>query len=272
MNKIVLRDCEVRNFCSDDLKGEDNLIQQVSQAFCEVFAREYGQFLCYPSKGKPISVIEAFGEKGENMNFEQLYSLFSPAKEYPLNPEDNEPAIFWHSQDVVRDIIREKLSQDGYLTTIFHDEKLAGVNFGYVNTLRNIFEKYEEWKNPILYSGIEHPPILRDFDTFLKSLNEVVHITADQELFCWNCTFLMPKFRGANYYLLLMRSFFSHVDENIGSHRNILGIGEIIEQIKANAMFQKIGIKTVPNALGEDHHILYHPLEYFIQFKRKSSV
>jgi predicted GNAT family N-acyltransferase len=280
---------EIETITSIELNDEK--LKEIANFFRFIFNNLYdGQYLTYPSIGTPISVQQVFGvDKDTCVPLEQL-DVYDTSQ-FPVHSETDEKAIFWHNPEVTFQRFKEKSKKDAHFA-IFRDcetEKIAGLIFGHICTLKEAFET-EEWENPLYYSSIKNPEQFRDFQVFLNNINkklkshDLQQLYPDSLVYSWNLIATRQDVRGLKYFLKLMKHFLNLIPKEI--KKNLIVIGEAKHKSTAYTYFKMCGLIDVPGILtdGEtlkkdDPHILVGslsqlaqtfslPLEEFITLKK----
>jgi len=221
------------------------LIAEVVDFYRYIFNNSYGgHYLLFPKAGEFLSAQHIFDiPEGQYVDLETMDSL----KDFPVHPETKEGAIFWRNPAVMKQNFEQKLAKEGCLTVLRNAEgAIAGITFGYITTLREVFER-EDWRNPFLYSGIEIPEQCRDFENYLKRINIFLEsrkaLSADSQVFCYNCIALDPKARGIKSFFALVKSFFTAAGER---HGDKLVVSETELGSTAYRIFHIAGVQPVP--------------------------
>jgi len=254
---------QVQRLTSADVTPE--LTKEIADFFRYIFANAYGQYAFFPSEGKALTTEEVLGESEGYVSLQELDGL----KNFPLHPETEEEAIFWHDPEVTLKRMREKFQKQAHLVLLRkqENEQLVGMTFGYEATLKDSFH-HEEWHNPHHYSRLETSPFLRDYATFENAINEAMAgnrerfgsvlgnknaVDADTITYVWNCIALAPRITGRGTGGILASTFFQWISEQ--TDPNVLQLAEVIPGSTAHGMLTKGGAIEVPGALGEANPI-----------------
>ena len=251
------------------------VLQELSNAFRYTFNNRsgknkgFGQFLFYPSEGKPISPQEVFGaKKGEYIPLE-LMDSFDTSK-YPLHPKTGEEALIWHHPEVVRENFKSKLHRNGHISIMRNQQtnEIIGFSFGYPTTVRKACE-YEEWINPYGYSLAKDERYFRNFNIILEKLNKTLksnhnnfnfsysgetQLKPDSPIYVWNAMGTLPVVRGSGNMMKITDASFGLIPEEL--REKLLHIGETEYLSNAHRMFKESGAVEVPGALNDESRSL----------------
>jgi hypothetical protein len=228
---------------------DDKLIGIFSKKVAEIFANaQYGQYVFHESRpDECISPKEIFGTK-EYIPYEKLYGKHR-----------NDGYIYCDNPDVSFGIWKEKLKlKDSVLLLVLPvgGDDILGGSFSYKATLEKAFKCYEEWENPLLYSGIKNENIYRDYDAFKKLVqSELPDLDLEEELIVMNCFFLCEEVR--NSHSVLFKLNFGHISA-IRNDEKIPLLMELIEGDPAYKLYFPLGFQKRRYSLNaKKKHCLY---------------
>ncbi len=261
--KHVFENNEGKKFSVETLTSSE-LNEQILNEFVDfykfIFSNTFGgQYLVYPSIGKPISPQEVFGtEPKEFVPLEKLYN-YDPST-YPKHHETQEEAVFWHDPEETKKIFLEKAKKDAHFALIrnLENNDIAGIMFGHKCTIKDLF-KTEEWENPILYSGVEMPENMRNFDNFLEKLNKKLQengyeqLKEDSHVYGWNCIATHPDVRGLEYLMRLTTEFFNTIPQEMIDE--LLIVGETQFESRAHFLFTSAQGLEITGVLTESDNV-----------------
>lgn len=217
----------------------------------EIFANPpYNQYLMHKSDlNRYISPEEIFGTT-EYLSFEQLYSH-----------QHSDEYIYCDNHNIAEIINAEKLAiPDSTFVLIQHTEtrEIMGGAFTYKSRLEKAYKDYEEWENPLLFSGMNLKLPSRDFELFRSVFqNELPYFDLDnQEVFVLSSIFLAPSLRNC-YSLIfqLISCVIKHMpDENLPL------VLEMIENSTICRVFGPLNLKKIDFVLDHDSkkYLYYH--------------
>jgi hypothetical protein len=225
-----------------------DVLDEMTDVFRTLYNNEYGQYIFYPSEGRPISPAEVF----ESEKFVDLETMDSFDLSDYQHPKTGEVPLLWHNPTIVRQRL-DHLKNDGQLVTIRHPvtSDIQALTYGYTSTVEEAF-KNEEWENPNNYSGYRAPERLRDVDNFIGCINRVRNQPSDlyahTPVYIWNQLGIMPKARRTGKMGQLTRCFFEELKKKEGLPE--IGLAEVqIDSMIHNAV-RNIGAIDVPGALS----------------------
>jgi|GEM_PF-3486171 len=230
------------------------LVTEIADRFRELFNNDFGQYLFYPSEGKPISPRQIFGVEG-HVPLEQLDALDLGKHRHP---DTGEQPRLWHAPKIVASRLAH-LREDGQLALSRDSEssKIDAFAFGYSASIGKAFER-EEWRNPTNYSGYANSKRVRNLESFLKCLNRTINehaevfgnhdqLSAVSKVYISNMFGVLPPARGKGKMREITQKLYGMLHE-----RNIRAdIGLLETQIDsiAHRIFLKAGAINVPEAL-----------------------
>ncbi len=231
-------------------------VRRIAAFFRETFAVAFRQYLFYPSRLEPIAPDAVFGPEAcrAGLDLEQLDELNLAAH----RSGSGEAPLFWHEPQATIDLMRRKLLGKGHAVLYYGPRgDLGAMTFAYPCTLREAFA-WEEWENPVAYSGHVPPGRLRSFARFRDRLQETLSahpaafagvppLTEDSPVFVWNCVAVAPDHRRGGLALELMRRLAGGVEAQPG----VLHLGEVMPGSYWNGMMKRAAAVEVPGALGE---------------------
>lgn len=229
----------------------EKLIYDFVRKQTEIFANSpYNQYLMHKSDlNRYISPEEIFGTK-DYLSFEQLYS-HQHADEY----------IFCDNLNIAERINAEKLAiPDSTFVLIQRTDtrEIMGGAFTYRCRIEKAYKDYEEWENPLLFSGMNLKPASRNFELFKSAFqNELPNFDVDnQEVLVLSSIFLTPLLR--NFYSLIFQLLFCVIkhmpDENIPL------VLEMIENSTICRVFGPLNLIKIDFMLDHDSkkYLYYH--------------
>lgn len=229
-------------------------IKEISDYFRFIFNNDWPQFVACPpcdsksSNGMRFSAMDIFKTES-HLSLEKM----DCTETLPNCPHcGNEMRIF-HDPDKTFLNLKHKLEKDGYVSLLRSDEshQIAGFTFGYGCTLQEEF--HNEWRNRYHYMAQENPEYDRDFDVFIRRLQEEfpdANFTPESEVFCWNCVATSPEARSTRYSVKLMQAFFDSLPPE---KRDLYVIGETLSGSNSHRIFKTLGGKDVSGILdGQD--------------------
>ena len=240
----------------------DEKIQEISDFYRYIFANSFGQYLFYPSIGKPISPQEVFGLKNNQYaSLEQLDSF--SLEDFPIHPQTGEQAIFWIDPEITFQNLKHKLGKDAQVSLLKENQtdKICGFIFAHKCTVKEEFQS-EEWENPFYYSKLKDKNYYRDFDDYLKKLNEALFLNKDKfkfilgkevklhpdsEIYAWNTIATDPSAQKSGKVLEMSKEFFKLVISEM--QKDMIVIGEAQYQSTAHSMFKTAGHINILNIL-----------------------
>ena len=250
----------------DKISGSD--LATITDIFKETFANPpYGQFLVYPSVGKPISAQAVFGEDKKYIASKELDSF--DLKDFPKHPETGEAVTYWMNPEIVYENLRRKFRENLHIALFRNNQtqSIAGVNYGYFATVAEAFA-LEEWNNPLLYSGINNPDLNRDFGKSMETLQKLfrgwMEIREDTRVFVLSCTLLLPEARGGDNVMQFTKAMMNSIPAEL---RNTRMLHELMTGSYAHFFVKAVsGIHGVelPNFFGDNHQLTVTHLGEFI--------
>lgn len=265
----ILPTYSFQNLHSESPELTDEIIQEISDFFLWIFANEFaGQYLFYPTEGKPIPPHIVFGkQKGAFISLKEL-KAFDP-KAYPKHPTTGEHAVFWIDPEVTFRRFQEKFKKNAHITLLRKnkDQTLAGFIFGHRCTLREAFSS-EEWENPHYYSSYSGKQHWRSFEVFQEKINQALQrypekfapllgekkcLEADDPVYVWNCFALTPEARRQGKTLEMTREFFSQIPKEM--KEQLIELGEPLFGSQSHHMMRTAGAIDIPGFLKQGDHL-----------------
>lgn len=185
----------------------DELIYKLTKKIAEIFANPPFNNYLVNSKDSSIKLSpkDVFNTH-QYLTYDELMS-YTPTKDF----------YFLDKLEVSVEIWKKKLRiKDSDLTLIrcIHTKEIYGGLFSYQGTIETVFKKYEEWENPILYSGIDDKTQYRSYSNFISSLSHTFNrqIQNDTKIFVPNLLFLAPTIRSSfRISAALISEFITHL-------------------------------------------------------------
>lgn len=227
------------------------LISDFVRKQTEIFANSpYNQYLMHKSDlNCYISPEEIFGTK-DYLSFEQLYSH-----------QHNDEYIFCDNLHIAERINAEKLAiPDSTFVLIQRTDtgEIMGGAFTYRCKLEKAYKDYEEWENPLLFSGMNLKPATRDFELFRNVFqNELQDFDIDNhDVLVMSSIFLTPSLR--NYYSLIFQLLFCVIKHM--PNEKIPLVLEMIENSTISRVFGPLNLIKIDFMLDHDSkkYLYYH--------------
>jgi len=238
----------------------------ISDFYRYIFCNDWGDFLVCQDcdvnfeDGMRISANDFFGTGSESVGGSRLNFL-------PENcscPNCKNEMKLFHDPKETYENIKKKLSFDGNISLLKDDdENIVAMSLAYVASLRDVFNL--EWVNKYNYMDPEYqlPSYDRDFDLFLKKVNEAgffKEVDAGTLVYSWSFIVVDKKVRGNKYFSLLMKNLWSPV--NIPDlDPSILIFGYTMKGSKAHGLFNGLGAVDIPGVLEDDLLMVAGPLK-----------
>lgn len=250
---IPIRDFEVTIEFIPVEQRDENLIREFVKKQTEIFANApYNQYVMHESDlNRFVSPKELLGTE-MYLSFDQLYSHQHEAG-----------YIYCDNLQKAMEINSEKfLLPESTLVIIrsnLTNEILGGV-FTYKARLEKAFRNYEEWENPLLYSGINMESNVHDYDKFRTLLQQEIpdYKFENRDVLVLNSIFLAPELR--NYYSLIFQLNFCAIEHM--PDENIPIILEMIENSTINRMYSPLELKKIDFALDDSGKFLYYHRDF----------
>lgn len=222
------------------------LLRTLSDAFREVFANAFGQYLV-DSSGRNLSPTDFF-----DLDYVPLDSLDTFNRTSGDIVENYGHLEWWHHPEVTYDILSRKLSIEGSLELLFEGSDILGFCFGYVAEFESAFRYFEEWENPYLYSGLNiggH----RDIDDVILAIKKYIpEFARETRIYVFNAVGLKPSARGKGNVLKLFSLFFARLE---GFFEELPVMLETKFASKAYDIFTHAGAVPVLGALNSGDHL-----------------
>jgi hypothetical protein len=250
---IPIRDFEVTIEFIPVEQRDENLIREFVKKQTEIFANApYNQYVMHESNlNRFVSTKELLGTE-MYQSFDQLYSHKHEAGY--IYCDDLQTAIEINSEKFsipqsTLVIIRKTLT----------NEILGGI-FTYKARLEKAFRNYEEWENPLLYSGINIESKVNDYDQFKTLLQQELpdYNFENHDVMILNSVFLSPELR--NYYSLIFQLNLYSLEHMPEEHIPV--ILEMIENSTINKMFVPLELKKIDFALDDSGKFLYYHKDF----------
>lgn len=236
---------------------DDVTLRRMSGFFREVFATAFGQYLFYPSQLEPIAPEAVLGARPATL------AVLDDLDREAHGSAAGEIPHFWHEPATTFDNLRRKLSGRGHAVLQHgpHGEMRA-MTFAYRCSLREAFG-WEEWENPVTYSGFRPEGRLRSFEQFRTAIQAAVAarpaafaatlarppLGGDSPVLVWNCVAVGPGYRGLGLAPMLMRRLAETLpfrDDDPTLH-----LAEVMPGSYAHRLMTQAGAVDVPGALGD---------------------
>lgn len=258
---------ELQHLTSESPELTDDVIQQFANTFRFIFCNPpYGQYLFYPSEGRPISPQEVFQTDEPYVKLDRLDGF--DLNSFPRHPETDEQALFWQDPHITLERFQKKLRNNAQLTLLKQAESgsILGACLGYRASVKEVFES-EEWQNPFHYSSHEDKAQFRDFNTFVSSIQAAlsvhypeIQLAADTIIFCQNCLFILPELQHSGVIFQMVHHFLANLPEHV---LQLPAISEALNRSSIFHLLTRLGAISVPDALDHSNNcIMVVPLKH----------
>jgi hypothetical protein len=282
VSEVLEKDYIVENYSADEIN--DNLIKKVADVFRQVFVngkehlwKEYAFCPnCVSKDGGNIT-----------MSAQDVYQK-DPHEEIPISYIDANPIIpdcpnchrkmqLYYDPKKTFEILKRRLSHDAWLGCLVNSKnRLVGIIYGYLRTLREIFD--EEWKKYFPFADIaENKNPQRNFNNFIKLITESAkthfgeELDAESKMMVLNCIAITKEARGKNKSMDLTTGIFNTIPRELIDTKLLICEAKVGNL--AHAGFKFLGgaqeIKGIYNE-NEDPNSLPEEGDYVIMIARLS--
>lgn len=232
-------------------------MREVSDFFRYIFNNDWPEYVVCTAcdstlpQGMKISAREIFGEKG-SVPLERMDAF----KELPDCPHCAQPMELFHDPQRTFELIKKRLSSDGYLSLLRDDNsgQVEGISYGYGCLLGEQFES--EWANTYNYMQKRDPRYNRRFDDFIACIDNVfpkADFSDDTEVFCWNSVAISRRARKAGRLRELIGAFLDAIPPE--KFRQYI-IGEVIIGSRYHRILEKGGLHVIPGFLDDPETLI----------------
>lgn len=267
VSTIAKRVCEDEKMLFDEnLTSEEitsNHIQELADAIRLIFSNAWEEYAfcpcCDPDKEIRLSAEDVHGHDNVPLDVLNDTSYLPECSDCGTQME-----LFMSPEGTFK-CLESKLKKDGYLSLLrdLHG-KIQGLNYGYKESLENVFRK--EWGKK--YSYVDegkmggHTRSFRNFHTLISAaiianfndedLPEGSLVSADMDTICLNCIAFTKNARNVGNFGRLVKNMFELLPRK---YHSCISVGEVPLGTKAAALYKRAGAVFVAGVLTEETDI-----------------
>ena len=161
----------------------------------------------------------------------------------------------WTDRLICREKIRDRLSDDGYVTIIRDSQNggILGLLHARMGTVERLYET-EEWSDPLLFSQFEDEKLRDDPERFFHKVQYHFGLKPDNSVMTISAQILDPKIQGGDVFYKMMRSMADRIKPE---HAALPILSEIPPHGTAHTLNIALNDRLVFGVLKNDHPVVF---------------